>query len=37
MSKLLKKILTKKALRNATAISAFVVATANAGAPWMQS
>lgn len=34
MKELMKKVLTNKAMRNSTALAAFVVAVAERGAPW---
>ena len=34
MEKLIKKVLTVKAIRNNTALIAFVAVTMNAGLPW---
>lgn len=34
VKKLIKKVLTNKAMRNATAMSAFVVTVADVGVPW---
>lgn len=35
MKKLVKKVLTDKAMRNAAAMSAFVATVASVGSPWM--